>query len=173
MNANTSQGITTSRATQSRLVFPLVLILLGALILILTPMQVTESSTDPVGPRFFPYLTGAAIVIGGLADLIIQLRRGRRTGPDASDEQSGEPAAIEPKARLISYALILIGIAIWVYTTVFIGYGLSSLILMALTAVAFGLKKPVQLIILIVVTVGVTYYVFAELLQVQLLLIGW
>lgn len=179
MNADTSQRITESRAPRSRLVVPLALILLGALVLILTPAQVIDSATDPVGPRFLPYLTGTAIVIGGLADLVIQLREGRATGSAASaasaasDEQPDEPPEIEPKSRLISYGLILIGIAIWVYTTVLIGYGLSSLILMALTAVAFGLKKPVQLIILIVVTVGVTYYVFAELLQVQLLLIGW
>lgn len=173
MNGDTTQRISVSKAPRSRLILPLALILLGALVLILTPAQVLDSATDPVGPRFLPYLTGTAIVIGGLADLIIQLRKGRAAGSAASEEQTDEPVATEPKARLISYGLILIGIAIWVYTTVLIGYGLSSLILMALTAVAFGLKKPVQLIFLIVVTVGVTYYVFAELLQVQLLLIGW
>lgn len=161
------------RAVWPRLILPLALILLGILIIVLTPLQVIDSVTDPVGPRFLPFLSGAAVTLGGLADLIIQLKTKPAATPEGSDETSTSDSHLDRKARLISYGLILAGIAVWVYTTVLIGYGLSSLILMALTAVAFGLRKPVQVIILVVVTVGVTYVVFAELLHVQLSLIGW
>lgn len=161
------------RTVWPRLILPLALIIIGILILILTPRQVIDSATDPVGPRFLPYLSGLAVAVGGLVDLLMQLRAGPTVSLEASDDTSDFGRSPDGKARLISYGLILVGIAVWVYTTVLIGYGLSSLILMALTAVAFGLRKPVQMIILLVVTIGVTYFVFAELLQVQLSLIGW
>lgn len=161
------------RTLWPRLILPLALIIIGVLILILTPQQVIDSATDPVGPRFLPYLSGLAVTVGGLVDLLNQLRAGPTVSLESSDDTSDSDDSPDGKARLISYGLILVGIAVWVYTTVLIGYGLSSLILMALTAVAFGLRKPVQMIILLVVTIGVTYVVFAELLQVQLSLIGW
>lgn len=174
-----TRSSSTMRTVWPRLILPLVLIFIGILILILTPRQVIESTTDPVGPRFLPFLSGVAVTVGGLVDLLIQLRAGSPVSIEGSDDTSGSAgpsdAGCRPdrKARLIAYGLILVGIAVWIYTTVLIGYGLSSLILMALTAVAFGLRRPVQIIILLVVTIGVTYVVFAELLQVQLSLIGW
>lgn len=164
------------RTVWPRLILPIALIIIGILILILIPQQVVDSATDPVGPRFLPYLSGLAVTVGGLVDLLIQLRARPTVSLESSDDTSGPADAgycPDRKARLIAYGLILVGIAVWIYTTVIVGYGLSSLILMALTAVAFGLRKPVQMIILLVVTIGVTYVVFAKLLQVQLSLIGW
>lgn len=173
MSADMSQTTTTPRTEWPRLILPIALVVLGTLILIFTPRQVIDSATDPVGPRFLPYLSGLSVTIGGLADLIMQLRKKGTAAPIGADAPSVSSESKDHKSRLLSYGLILVGIAVWVYCTVVIGYGLSSMILMALTAVAFGLKKPVQMVILVIVTVGVTYYVFAELLQVQLLLIGW
>lgn len=161
------------RAVWPRLILPLALILLGILIMVLAPLQVIDSATDPVGPRFLPFLSGSAVTLGGLADLIVQMKTTRTATVEGSDETQSSDDHLDRKALLISYGLILAGIAVWVYTTVLIGYGLSSLILMSLTAVAFGLRRPVQMIILVVVTIGVTYAVFAELLHVQLSLIGW
>lgn len=173
MSTATNDRSSSRRAVWARLILPLALVIIGALILVLTPWQVIDTTTDPVGPRSLPLLSGAAVTLGGLVDLIVQLRSKPTRAADDADEPSTSERHPDRKARLTSYGLILAGIAVWVYTTVLVGYGVSSLILIGLTAVAFGLRRPVQMIILSVVTVGVTYFVFAELLQVQLSLIGW
>lgn len=172
MSVTTERSVAAPRSVPwPRLILPAVLTLLGLLILVLIPGQVVESATDPIGPRFVPCITGLAVLVGGVVDFIAQWRKKEPEALTREPHVSDGPA--RRSALFTSYALILIAILVWVYTTVFVGYAVSSLILMALTGLAFGLKKPVKMLTLSIVTVGITYYVFAELFQVQLPLIGW
>lgn len=155
------------RATE--VAVPTVLTMLGILIVALTPSQVTAVVDEPVGTRFLPYVTGLIVLIGGVAELVSVILR-RRNGITAT---SGDQIEVSAAKRLTFYAMIVLGILVWVYTTVLIGYLLSSVVLMVLTALAFGLKNPLKFLILIVLSVGVTYFLFAELLNVQLPLLGW
>jgi putative tricarboxylic transport membrane protein len=90
-----------------------------------------------IGPGMFVAIVGGALVLLGLA-LTVQIARGTRFEPqDAEDAVAGQ--APSRKALLTA----LLGAALPLYTMERFGFVVSAALVFALTARAFGARKPV------------------------------
>jgi putative tricarboxylic transport membrane protein len=120
------------------LALSVVLVLLGAYVVIDATTIAVPGSSNTVGPRFFPYLVGAATVIVGLV-LAIRILRGDQ-GPAEEGEDIDPDAATSWRAvGIISLAFLAHALLINV-----IGWPLAVTCMFAVVAWALGSRGIVR-----------------------------
>ena len=120
------------------LALSVVLIVLGAYVFLDATTIAVPGSSNTVGPRFFPYLVGAATVIVGLT-LLIRILRG-----DQGPAEEGED--IDPDAATSWRAVGIISVAFLAHALLInvIGWPLAVTLMFAVVAWALGSRGIVR-----------------------------
>ena len=138
------------------------LLLLGVYLVIGTGGITIPGSSNTVGPRFFPYLVGAAtIVVGGA--LAIRVLRG-----DQGPEEGGED--VDPNAKTSWRAVGIITLAFLAHALLInvIGWPLSVTLMFGAVAWALGSRGVVRPLIAGGIVSVVVWLVFVKALGVTL-----
>ena len=144
------------------LALSVVLIVLGAYVFLDATTIAVPGSSNTVGPRFFPYLVGAATVIVGLV-LAIRILRGDQ-GPAEEGEDIDPDAATSWRAvGIISLAFLAHALLINV-----IGWPLAVTCMFAVVAWALGSRGIVRPLVAGGIASVVIWLVFVKALGVVL-----
>jgi putative tricarboxylic transport membrane protein len=138
------------------------LLLLGVYLVIGAAGITIPGSSNTVGPRFFPYLVGAAtIVVGGA--LAIRVLRG-----DQGPEEGGED--VDPNAKTSWRAVAIITLAFLAHALLInvIGWPLSVTLMFGAVAWALGSRGVVRPLIAGGIVSVVVWLVFVKALGVTL-----
>jgi putative tricarboxylic transport membrane protein len=109
---------------------------------------------DPVGPRVFPYMVGAGLLITSVL-LIIAALRGDR--PEA---EGGEDVDLDVAADWVTVAKLVAIIGITLATVGFLGWAISGAILFAGATWALGSRTLIRDVIVGCVLSVVSWYAF-------------
>lgn len=144
------------------LALSIVLLLLGLYVVIDARTIVIPGSSNTLGPRFFPYLIGAATILVG-AVLAIRIARGDR-GP----EEEGED--IDPNVKTSWRAVGIIAIAFLAQALLInvIGWPLSVTLMFGVVAWALGARGIVRPLIAGGITSVIIWLIFVKALGVVL-----
>lgn len=137
---------------------------LAALLLVLGAYTIYDATTlkvgfaDPVGPRVFPYVIGAVMVVLGIL-LAVATSRGDRGEPE-----EGEDVDLSAKPDMVT-VLKLVAILVFNIATIdFLGWAITGVILFAGCAWALGSRTLLRdLVIGIVLSVGSWYFFYSGL----------
>lgn len=151
-----------ARPPVGELVFALGIAAVGGLALATAGDINVPVSTADVGPRFFPYVVGGALLVIGLL-LVVQVLRGQtgeaETGEDVDDEAGTDWRTV---------ALLLAVMVAHVFLIVPLGWAVSAALLFTGSALTLG-ARPVWRVALIAVAVAlVIQFAFGGLLGVSL-----
>ncbi|GAB4074928.1 hypothetical protein GCM10028778_24310 [Barrientosiimonas marina] len=144
-----------------RLIMPVFLIVLSTSYLILTFNMDKAQVGNPDAPRYFPMIIGFFLLVMSVIYLVQEWRRRREIIEDVKELSSGRT----PKLIGVTIVLILI------YTFLFerIGFLYSTILFLgALLFLVNGRKHWLQNIIVAVVFSFLSWYSFAQLLNVSL-----
>lgn len=119
-------------------------------------------SSNTVGPRFFPYLVGAALVAVGVA-LGTMVWRGKRAPPEA-----GEDVDANAGTSWLSIAVIAVAFVAHALLINVIGWPLAVTLMFALVAKALGARGWWQPLAAGGITSVVVWLIFVKLLNVAL-----
>ena len=137
---------------------------MAALLVLLGAYTIFDATTlkvgfaDPVGPRVFPYVIGAVMVLLGVL-LAIATSRGDRGEPE-----EGEDVDLSVKPDMVT-VLKLVGILVFNIATIdFLGWAITGAILFAGCAWALGSRTLVRDIVIgVVLSVGSWYFFYSGL----------
>lgn len=115
-----------------------------------------------IGPRFFPFLVAAGLLLCG-ALLLVQALRGKHAPAEESED-------VDPEARVNWWPVALLGVALTVDILLIeiIGFVLSSTLLFWGAAFGFGSRRYLRDILIGLVLTSVVYLAFTRLLDLNL-----
>jgi putative tricarboxylic transport membrane protein len=109
---------------------------------------------DPVGPRLFPYVIGAGLLVTSVL-LVLAALRG-----DVPEAEGGEDVDLTAKTDWVTVAKLVAIIGVTIATVGFLGWAISGAILFAGSTWALGSRTPVRDVIVgCVLSVG-SWYAF-------------
>jgi len=109
---------------------------------------------DPVGPRIFPYVIGAGLLITSVL-LAVSALRG-----DLPEAEGGEDVDLDVKADWVTVAKLVGIIGITIVTVGFLGWAISGAILFAGSTWALGSRTLIRDVIVGCVLSVVSWYAF-------------
>lgn len=140
------------------------LILFGVFLIILIPFQIGEDQMSVVGPRFFPYLLSILIIIFSTISYLSEMFK---NGKETDDKEKSDNEDIE-KPNYLFVFFTFIGIILWIVLVKYLGFIITSLLLMVGLMIFIGNKKPYQVIIIPVIFVLGIFYIFGTMLHIPL-----
>lgn len=151
----------TVRGHAGQLACSLGLLLIGLFVLVDTGNIPEQQSFSGVGPRFFPYLVGAGLVVTGALLAFRALTGGWRAMPADDAEVHGAP-------DWGAFALISAGILLQMLLVGIAGFVLAGVVIFTLVARGFGSTRLLRDIVIGAVLVTAAYLVFTQLLSLSL-----
>jgi putative tricarboxylic transport membrane protein len=147
---------------RGELALSVVLVVLGAYVVLDARTIAVPGSANTVGPRFFPYLVGAATAVVGLV-LAVRIVRGDR-GP----EEDGED--IDPDAATSWRAVGIIALAFLAHALLInvVGWPLAVTLMFGVVAWALGARGIIRPLLAGGITSVVIWLVFVKALGVVL-----
>ena len=109
---------------------------------------------DPVGPRIFPYVIGAGLLVTSVL-LGVSALRG-----DVPEAEGGEDVDLDVKADWVTVAKLVGIIGITIVTVGFLGWAISGAILFAGSTWALGSRTLIRDVIVGCVLSVVSWYAF-------------
>ena len=109
---------------------------------------------DPVGPRVFPYVVGAGLLVSSVLLALAALRGDR---PEA---EGGEDVDLDVKADWVTVAKLVAIIALTIVTVGFLGWAISGAILFAGSTWALGSRTLIRDVIVGCVLSVLSWYAF-------------
>jgi putative tricarboxylic transport membrane protein len=109
---------------------------------------------DPVGPRVFPYLVGAGLLVTSVLLAVAALRGDR---PEA---EGGEDVDLAMRADWVTVAKLVGIVGVTIATVGFLGWAISGAILFIGATWALGSRTPVRDVIVGCVLSVVSWYAF-------------
>ncbi|GLY33530.1 hypothetical protein Kisp02_68950 [Kineosporia sp. NBRC 101731] len=122
----------------------------------------TPPTEGAIGPRFFPYVVGVALVVVGIW-LAVAVWRGDRAEPEAGEDVDTEATTHWGTLAALAGLMVL-----YVLILDPVGYLLSTIGLFAGTAYTLGARNPRSLVAVSLLAPFVTFIVFTRLLGVYL-----
>lgn len=156
-----SEGDETMRANLPNII----MILLGLLVILIIPYQISEASGGTVlGPRFFPYLLGIGII---LFSVISMFSTGKEPSaiPKEDQEMTGET---EGKKDYLRTGLLFVSILFWILVVPIAGFIITTTLVTMAAMILIGCRKKLTLGWVPLAFSLVVYYVFAILLHIAL-----
>jgi putative tricarboxylic transport membrane protein len=120
------------------------------------------ASEHSIGPRFFPYVVGAAMVTVGIC-LAVAVLRGDRAEPEA-----GEDVDADASTDWRTLAVLVTGLVGYILILEPVGYLLSTVVFFGVVAWGLGSRNYRALLLLSVVVPLITYLLFTRALGVYL-----
>ncbi len=120
---------------------------------------------DP-GPRVFPMVLGAILVVGGIVEFVLSLKK----VPQGDSLQSGESVLKETPlslAGLKNLGVLFVGLVLYVGLIGYLGFGLSTLLFGVAMMVRLGVRWWVAGLVTVGLLAGI-YLLFGQLFRVQL-----
>ena len=149
-----------ARGHRGELLCALGLLAIGLFVLIDTGNISQRQSFSGVGPRLFPYLIGAGLMVCGGLLAWQAVAGGWRKMPDVPGLYAG------PDWR--GFGLISAGIVAQMAVIGWMGFILAGVILFALVARGFGSARPGRDLVVAAVVVTAAYLTFTQLLSLSL-----
>ncbi len=115
-----------------------------------------------VGPRVFPFLVAAGLLVCGVLLCVQALRGGR------ADSEGGEDVDLSAAPDFGAVGLLVVVLGVYVLVLERLGFVLASAILFWGVAFAFGSRSYLRDIVIGVVLSFITYLVFSKLLGLTL-----
>ncbi|MCG8482838.1 MAG: tripartite tricarboxylate transporter TctB family protein [Clostridia bacterium] len=137
-----------------------VLLLLAITIWVLIPYEIKAFDVSQMGPRFFPqFLSIALMVLSG----ILILKSFNKSGYEEAKEDETDPWDIS-ELRVGKIFLLLI---IYIGIIEMVGFLISTVVIMSIAMYILKVRKWYHYVIFYVI-VFIIYYVFKEIMYVQL-----
>jgi putative tricarboxylic transport membrane protein len=109
---------------------------------------------DPVGPRLFPYVIGAGLLVTSVL-LVVAALRG-----DVPEAEGGEDVDLTARTDWATVAKLVAIIGVTIATVGFLGWAISGAILFAGSTWALGSRTPVRDVIVGCVLSVASWYAF-------------
>ncbi|WHH61018.1 tripartite tricarboxylate transporter TctB family protein [Petroclostridium sp. X23] len=137
-------------------------LLIGFFIWFAIPYQIEDTGITVMGPRFFPKVLSIMLVVVSGLFLVQNILAGKKQGKEKEDK--GEIKDIKSELNvLILFALMIA----YVYLMPIWGFIISTIVVIGAVVYFLGTRKWYMYLIFIAIVLLV-YYVFQELLYVQL-----
>jgi putative tricarboxylic transport membrane protein len=144
-----------------------VMVLGAAVFIVASNIVVPAREIDPLGPRLFPSVLGAALLIGGGATAARRLR-GWRSEPPWTVAPDGEPDEPDVPASAAMAATVM-GLSVaYVITLTAVGYIVGTLLFVLLALWVLRVRTWRKLVLTGVGYVAVSYVVFTYVVSVDL-----
>ena len=121
---------------------------------------------DPIGPQAFPTIIATVLIVGGIVVAARELISWRRH-PDAPFDD-GEPDEADVPASAVR-AVTLMGLSlVYVLTMSIVGYPIGTVVFVGIALWMMRVRSPLVLVSVSVIYTAASYYVFAQLVLVDL-----
>jgi putative tricarboxylic transport membrane protein len=138
------------------------LVLLGVLVLV-AASQIRGGMEERLPPRTLPYIVGSVILAGGAA---LAFKGWRRTGSSAALKWPD-------RAAMVRIGVCLLALVVYVVLMPWLGFPVTSGLYIAFTTWYLRPSSPWTALLIGVVAGALSYYVFAQLLELSLPLGEW
>lgn len=144
---------------RDRILVALFFFLIGVTCLVGSLLMPFGKAKNP-GVGFYPLLVGIFLVVLSVS-FIIQSWKSRH---DQLPDEERFPQGSDLRRVLA----LVIAVGLYPVLLTFLGYILSSFFLLVSVLRLFGLQSPWKIVLIALITVGLSYYLFAQLLAVPL-----
>jgi len=140
-----------------------IMILLGFLVILVIPYQISETSGGAVlGPRFFPYLLGIGIILFSTISMISTAKPAvPKEDPESTEESEG-------KKDYLRTGILFLCILFWILIVPIAGFIMTTTLVTLVAMMTIGCRNRLTLGWVPLAFSLVVYYVFAILLHIAL-----
>ena len=159
----TSPSTTTRRRpVEGELLFAVGVAALGGFVLATTGDIYQPTGSTVVGPRVFPYVVGAILLVIGIA-LVVAILRGHTGVPDESEDLDSEA-----RTSWLTIGVLIAALLVHVNLIVPAGWPVAAAVLFAATSFVLGARKVVLTVAISVALAVVLQVLFAHVLGLSL-----